>query len=424
MSSSELQVPSTQPSVTPSSSSVQPPDLKPWEALLTLHNAMLRLRLSREPNANLHLLLTATVPIIGVETLAWVPAESHLPFSCAGDVLWSHGACARLLTLIAREHDWSSHPEYSATSTDSTAWQHEFPQVRQVLALYLAEQKPLGWLLAINKTSNNAFRRRDAALLTPFCGLIRFYHHSTVQLQEMRELLLGFVRSLTAAVDAKDPRRLGHSERTARIAVAIARHLSLSDTDLGEIYLAGLLHDIGKLGIPDSLLRKPGPWSQKDILCFRQHVNIGYSLFADLPMLRNVLPAILHHHEYYDGSGYPDGLKGEQIPLIARIIAVADAYDALTTGYYDVPALPLSEVEKQLRQESGQKWDPRVIQALLQASDELLMIRPGSVGQSFCQHMYQALNAGLNLEESKPGSSLSSVYDLAVELGNRETVAD
>lgn len=392
MSSGEKMSTPTQPRLPLSTSSLQPQDLRPWEALLTLHNTMLRIRLCREPGANLHMLLTAAVPVVGAETLAWLPAESHLPFACAGNVPWTPGNCTRLLTLISREHDWGSQPTYIANQPEDTGWHHEFPQVHQILALQLYEQQPLGWLVAINKTGGNNFRRTDAALLTPFLGLLRFYHHSTARLQETQELLLGFARSLVTAIDAKDPRRLGHSERTARIAVAIARHLSLSDTDLGEVYLAGLLHDIGKLGLPDTLLRKPGPWSDEELRRFRQHVNIGYTFLADLHMLRNVLPAILHHHEYYDGSGYPDGLQGEQIPLLARLVAVADAYDALSTGYYDIQALSIGDVEKQLVRESGKKWDPRIVEALLRAREDLLAIKPGSVGQSFFQHMDQALH--------------------------------
>ncbi|MCS7167090.1 MAG: HD domain-containing protein [Gemmatales bacterium] len=391
MSSPDTTSPSLQVKLAAVSDSVHQMDLRPWDALLTLHAIMQRLRLCKDPFVNVQMLLGASVHVLGVETLAWLPSESPLPFACAGTVAWSEGDCARLITLVSREHDWRSQPIYVQDQNQESLWAREFPQVRQMLCLGLVEQVPLGWILAINKTSGERLRRSDSALLMPFLGLLRVLHYSVLRIDELRELLFGFARSLTAAIDAKDPRRTGHSERTARIAVAIARRLSLSDTDLGEVYLAGLLHDIGKLGLPDSLLRNSGRWTPEELQRFRQHVNIGYTFLADLQSLRNILPAILHHHEHYDGSGYPDGLRGEQIPLIARIVAVADAYDALTTGYYDQAPLPLAEVEKRLLQEAGTKWDPCVVSALYAAREELLAIRPGEVGQSFCWHMERAL---------------------------------
>nr|BAL55008.1 metal dependent phosphohydrolase [uncultured Planctomycetota bacterium] len=423
MSASELGPSLSQAKMPASSGTLQPMDLRPWEALLTLQSVAQRLRLCQDASSNLQILLAAAAPVIGAESLVWLPSESHLPFHCVGSVSWPQADCARLMALISREHDWLRNPTYLANQPEQTCWQREFSQVHQVLALYLSEHKPLGWLLAINKQGGTRFRRTDTALLLPFLGLIRFYHHSTDRLQELRDLLFGFARSLTAAIDAKDPRRSGHSERTARIAVVLARQLSLSSADLGEIYLAGLLHDIGKLGLPETLLRKPGPWSIEEMRRFQQHVNIGYTFLADLHLLRNILPAVLHHHEYYDGSGYPDGLRGEEIPLIARIVAVADAYDALSTGYYDIPALPIAEVEQRLVNESGQKWDPQIVQALLAARQELLAIRPGSVGQSFCQHMEQALQHCLTAEDVPRHAIQDSMQELALELGDSQSVS-
>jgi len=391
MQSSEYQLDSLGPSVLPSSESLQHTDLTPWEALITLDGVMRRLRLGRASARHLHLLLHGVAPIIGAEALFWLPRGSHLPFLGVGKNCLTEAGCARLVAIISREHDWVADSTHICNQAAETAWHKEFPQIRNALALYVADQAPVGWLLAVNKSAGNGFRRTDAAVLAPFASLVRLYDQSVAQMQEMQELLFGFARSLTTAVDAKDPRRAGHSERTARIAVEIARQLNLRDCDLGEIYLAGLLHDIGKLGLPETLFRKSGPWSADEILRFQYHVHIGYTFLADLQKWRNIAPAVLHHHEFYDGSGYPDGLRGEDIPLVARIVAVADAYDALSTGYYDQEPLTISETEKRLRSESGSKWDPNVVRALLEAWDALLAIRPGSVGQSFCEHVGQTL---------------------------------
>src|SRR5262249_18047695 len=144
------------------------------------------------------------------------------------------------------------------------------------------------------------------------------------------DLLVGLARSLTTAIDAKDNYTYGHSERVARTAVELGRELGLGRDDLGDIYLAGLLHDVGKIGIRDTVLHKPGPLTPEEREHIQQHVTIGYSILADLRQIHNILPGVLYHHERYDGTGYPDGLAGENIPLLARILAVADGYDAMS----------------------------------------------------------------------------------------------
>jgi hypothetical protein len=194
---------------------------------------MQRLRLGRPSRRYLQLILTGVAPIIHAEALLWFPRESELPFCGVGNNLLTEAGCARLIALISREHDWKAEPTYLCNHAAETAWHREFPQIRQLLAIYVADTRPLGWVVAANKGSEKRFRHSDAALLAPFASLVRLYDQSVSQAHEMQQLLLGFARSLTAAVDAKDPRRAGHSERTARIAVEIARQLSLPEIDLG-----------------------------------------------------------------------------------------------------------------------------------------------------------------------------------------------
>ena len=138
------------------------------------------------------------------------------------------------------------------------------------------------------------------------------------------------MRALTSAIDAKDPYTCGHSDRVARIAVRLAKELGCDAEMLHTLYMAGLLHDIGKIGIDDAVLRKPGKLTEAEFEHIKQHPELGYRILADIKQLADVLPAVLHHHEQWDGKGYPFKLAGDQIPLIARIVAVADAYDAMT----------------------------------------------------------------------------------------------
>jgi cyclic di-GMP phosphodiesterase len=139
------------------------------------------------------------------------------------------------------------------------------------------------------------------------------------------------VLSLAQSLDAKEPRISGHSDRLAEYAMELGECLHLTDEDLETLRIASLLHDIGKVGIPDAILSKPGPLTLEERNIIRQHPVIGENICAPLKSLRHVLPVIRHHHERMDGSGYPDGLRGNRIPLKARILQIVDVYDALVT---------------------------------------------------------------------------------------------
>src|SRR5262249_46511397 len=145
---------------------------------------------------------------------------------------------------------------------------------------------------------------------------------------------------------AKDPYTYGHSERVARIGVELGRELGLGEDDLGDIYLAGLLHDVGKIGIRDDVLNKPDALTEEEQLHIQEHVTIGYSILAELGQIRNLLAGVLYHHERCDGRGYPDGLAGDHIPLLARILAVADGFDAMCHPRPYREAIPYRQVEE------------------------------------------------------------------------------
>ncbi len=152
--------------------------------------------------------------------------------------------------------------------------------------------------------------------------------------------------------------------------------------ELGDIYLAGLLHDVGKIGIRDEVLGKPGKLTPEEQEHIRQHVTIGYAILADLRQIRNLLPGVLYHHERYDGAGYPDGLVGENIPLLARILAVADSYDAMTTARPYRDPLPWTRVEEIIAEGAGTQWDKRVVDAFQRCRQKIHTIRQRGVGES------------------------------------------
>ena len=162
--------------------------------------------------------------------------------------------------------------------------------------------------------------------------------------------------SLALTIEAKDPYTEGHCDRLSKYSVALAEKLGLPDELLTALRRGGSVHDIGKLAVPERILLKPGPLDPDERRMMQQHTIIGERICAPLRSFRNVLPIIRHHHEKWDGSGYPDGLKGEAIPLTARILQITDIYDALTTARPYRQALPLPEALAIMRAEASRGW--------------------------------------------------------------------
>jgi cyclic di-GMP phosphodiesterase len=151
----------------------------------------------------------------------------------------------------------------------------------------------------------------------------------------------GVILSLARTIEARDPYTEGHCERLARYATALGDHLHLSAEELAALHRGGYLHDVGKIGIPDAVLQKPAPLTKAEFEVMKQHTIIGERLCGSLRSLRLVRPIVRHHHERLDGSGYPDGLRGDQVPVLAQIVAIADVYDAITTTRpYRAASLP------------------------------------------------------------------------------------
>jgi HD-GYP domain-containing protein (c-di-GMP phosphodiesterase class II) len=200
-------------------------------------------------------------------------------------------------------------------------------------------------------------------------------HARNVELfRESESLFIGVIRALAGAIDAKDPYTCGHSDRVARIAKRLAEELRLSTGECEQVYLAGLLHDIGKIGIADSILCKPGPLTDEEYAEIKKHPVIGFAILRHVQHLQHALPGVLHHHESFDGTGYPGNLKGTETPLLARIIAVADAYDAMTSDRPYRKAMPFEKAEAIFREQTGGQWDGDVVDALFSALTDIRAI--------------------------------------------------
>jgi len=185
-------------------------------------------------------------------------------------------------------------------------------------------------------------------------------------IEELDELNWGTLYALARAIDAKSNWTAGHSERVTEVALKIGQNMGLDQKKLDDLHRGGLLHDIGKIGIPPEILDKAGKLTEEEYQLMREHVRIGARILEPIEAYGAVIPVVLHHHEYYDGSGYPDGLKGEGIDLGARIFTVADHYDALISDRPYRAGLPREKVIGFIKEDSGTKFDPNVVKAFLE----------------------------------------------------------
>lgn len=185
---------------------------------------------------------------------------------------------------------------------------------------------------------------------------------NSVLVNDLKELFAGTVTAIIEALDAKDSYTLGRSRRVTFYAVKMSKALHLNETTVGKVELAGLLHDIGMIGVSDDILSKVEKLSSEEYAEIKKHVHHSVKILDDIKQLKDVVEIIKYHHEFYDGNGYPYGIKGEEIPIGARIIAVADAFDSMVTPKIYRQQLVPSEAIARIKAESGKQFDPVVVE--------------------------------------------------------------
>lgn len=247
-----------------------------------------------------------------------------------------------------------------------------YPTVRSLAAvpLFIGDQAP-SWLVLANPPIGRELGTEEANLLKSIGGILSSHTQVVELFREHEEMVLAFIRSLISTLDAKDPYTRGHSERVALVAQRIAQELQLPDAEIEAIYQSGLLHDIGKIGIDDAILQKSEALSNIEFQQVATHPEVGYSILSELKNLSHLLPGVLHHHERYDGFGYPGKLTGIAIPRMARILAVADAFDAMVSDRPYRQGRHREDVELTLAKGAGTQWDPEVINAFFSARVEI-----------------------------------------------------
>jgi HD-GYP domain-containing protein (c-di-GMP phosphodiesterase class II) len=227
----------------------------------------------------------------------------------------------------------------------------------------------------IDVTSGNEIGEFAEAFNFMVSEIRRFIERLRKAAEENKQMFMGAVTSLAAAIDAKDPYTAGHSERVAHYSATIAKILRMPDEEVELIRIAALMHDVGKIGIQDNILGKAGPLTDEEFAIMKTHPTKGAAIMEHVPQLKMMIPGMKYHHENVDGSGYPEGLKGDQIPLMAKIVSVADTFDAMTTNRPYQKAMEITYVFTRMRSFIGKKFEKQFVEALITGYEEGL-IRP------------------------------------------------
>ena len=241
-----------------------------------------------------------------------------------------------------------------------------------IAAPLVADKDPMGILLGFNRLGGD-FDSVNIKLITSIAEQAAVFLANSRLYTDLQDLLMGVLHALTATIDAKDPYTCGHSQRVALLSKRIAELAGFAPERVHEIYLGGLLHDIGKIGVPESVLCKPGKLTKAEYETIKRHPSIGGKILGGIRHLDGQLASILTHHERPDGKGYPQGLKGDEVPIEGRIVGLADCFDAMTTDRTYRTALPLSEAIAEIRRYAGMQFDAELVEKFLAIDLEKLM---------------------------------------------------
>lgn len=234
-------------------------------------------------------------------------------------------------------------------------------KLRNTLAMPLkTPDKLLGIIQVANKLNQGKYSSEDIDLLNILSSQLAFVIQNADLFSNLQKAYIDTLSALTGAIDAKDSYTRGHSERVTELSIKLAEECNVPSSEIENIKLGGLLHDIGKIGIPEAVLNKPGRLNDEEFNIIKSHPDLGLHILGKVEFLEHIVPIIRHHHERYDGKGYPGGLKGENIPLLARIVSVVDTFDAMTTNRPYRKALTIEESLVEIDRCSGSQFDPDI----------------------------------------------------------------
>ena len=362
-----------------------------YEELVLLHKLSTNMKVT-ESDANFLQMacdsLTEVVSVAGIALLLERPGEEGREMMVAAgsgliavDSDFSASLCSRMAEEIAAGQ------EALLDSDAFGGFRYEWPDaIRNIIAVPLLgkechesflmfsgkrSQQPVGVMVAVNVRDKPEFNSTDVKLFNSVANGCAVFIENGRLFNDVSELFVGSLRALTRSIDAKDTYTHGHSERVAIVSRWIAQQcasaLDIRPEQIHQVYLAGLLHDIGKIGVDDHILRKEGRLTEKELECIRKHPGIGAGILRGIPQMDTIIPGVLYHHEWVNGQGYPHGLSGDRIPLVGRIVGLADAFDAMTSRRSYRKALSVEEALVEIRHCMGTQFDECVAQHFLES---------------------------------------------------------
>ncbi len=337
-----------------------------FEELTLIHELSQNLTLIDPPTAVVRLLLDELLPCLEAESLLIsLVADDNSDF---GAILETAGepvdpAAARLLATAVMQQSEQRIGRAAVAIANSFPWQSRSLHV--VVVTIKHESTCLGQMIAIRPGSEKEYGTIEAELMKSTSLMLGVHLINQRQYLELQHMFEGMIQSLVSALDAKDAYTHGHSNRVAELSVILARRLGYNEEQLANILMGGILHDIGKIGVDETVLRKPGKLTDEEFDQIKQHPAIGFDILKGIRKLAPILPIVRNHHESWDGRGYPDKLGGENIPRDAQIVAVADAFDAMTSDRPYRQGMSLEKVVGIFKEGRGTQWAPDVVDALL-----------------------------------------------------------
>jgi HD-GYP domain-containing protein (c-di-GMP phosphodiesterase class II) len=250
---------------------------------------------------------------------------------------------------------------------------------------------PLGVLFGGEKQDGTGLTSVDSKLCNSLANTLAIFVENRMLYEDMHAMFLGTLHALTSAIDAKDSYTHGHTERVAKLSRMLAEAWGLDRETVERVYISGLVHDVGKIGVPESVLCKPGKLTDDEFALIKMHPEIGARILQDIRQMQDLLPGVLHHHERWDGRGYPHGLAGKDNPLFGRLIGLADAFDAMISTRTYRSAMSLDAVLNEIRRCQGTQFDPELVEVFMQ-----LDFQPFFELLEKHQHEKAGSNAGLS----------------------------
>jgi len=344
--------------------------VRTYEELMLLYNLSTSTKVTQSNATYLQMACDQITLLVNVEGIAIflerrLDGEKRLVLTAGAGVVAFDQFTADVLEMRLTE-ELKSKKEALLDGIANSPFKYDWPDgIKNIIAVPLhAGDKIIGLMVATNIVGKPDFDSTDVKLFNSVANQCAVFIENNRLFGDLKELFIGSLKALTNSIDAKDQYTRGHSERVAFISRWIAERLAqqkpIDEEQIHKIYLAGLLHDIGKIGINEAVLKKSGKLSASDMDHIKSHPRVGADILADIKQMRDIVPGILYHHEHVDGTGYPEGLKGDQIPLIGKIISLADAFDAMTSKRVYREAMSIKRALAEIEKSLGTQFDPEV----------------------------------------------------------------